>query len=588
MHQQPDIAALFERITDAFIALDCNWCYTYMNKKAGEIFSRNPKEMIGRHIWKEFPEDIDQTFYKACHRAMAEQQYIHVEEYDPPYDKWVENDIYPSPEGLSIFFRDITERKQAEEKIINNEKRFRALAENCTDGLNVIGSDGVVIDMNPSGKRILGYDSNEIVGKIRPDLIHPEDVVKVAKALTDVIGDRSDIQFLEYRHKMPDGSYKWLESSYNNLLDQPYLNAIILNYRDITERKKNEKELNGSEIRYRRLFESAKDGILILDAESGKIFDANPFLLNLIGYSHNEISGKELWELGTFKDIVASKEAFIQLQENEYIHYEDLPLKSKTGKVIDVEFVSNEYIADHKKVIQCNIRDITERKKTEAEIKSTNEQLRQLTVHLQNIREEERKRIGREIHDELGQQLTAIKMDIAWIDKKIPEESSIIKTKLKNVVTLLDGSNLSIRKILNELRSDILENHGIIDALKWQGRQFTANTGIPLVFSSSETVLNVEASIGTCLFRVFQEALTNITRYAEAKKVISSLNYSDDVIKLEIEDDGKGFDTVLSNEKITYGNLGMRERVASLNGKFELLSSPGNGTKIIITIPFKS
>ena len=107
----------FERITDAFVALDSNWCYTYMNKKAGEIFNCDPKAIVGKHIWTEFPEGIDQAFYKAYYRAMAEQQYIHVEEYYQPYDKWFENHIYPSPEGLSIFFRDITERKKLREII---------------------------------------------------------------------------------------------------------------------------------------------------------------------------------------------------------------------------------------------------------------------------------------------------------------------------------------------------------------------------------------------------------------------------------------------------------------------------------------
>ncbi len=128
---------------------------------------------------------------------------------------------------------------------------------------------------------------------------------------------------------------------------------------------KNEVELSviKSELRYRRLFEAAQDGILILNAETGMIIDVNPFLIQLLGYSRDEILKKNLWEMGAFKDIKASKEAFNFLKKNEYIRYKDLPLRSKDGRIIPVEFVSNIYIEGNEKVIQCNIRDITERKK---------------------------------------------------------------------------------------------------------------------------------------------------------------------------------------------------------------------------------
>lgn len=127
--------------------------------------------------------------------------------------------------------------------------------------------------------------------------------------------------------------------------------------------------LQDSENRYRRLFESAKDGILILDAVTGKVVDVNPFLLQLLGYFYEELCGQYIWELGVFKDIAASKDAFQALQENEYIRYEDLPLETHDGRPIAVEFVSNVYLVDHSKVIQCNIRDITAKKRAKAERK---------------------------------------------------------------------------------------------------------------------------------------------------------------------------------------------------------------------------
>jgi two-component system sensor kinase FixL len=142
--------------------------------------------------------------------------------------------------------------------------------------------------------------------------------------------------------------------------------------------KREEEALQDSEKRYRRLFESAKDGILILDADTGKVVDVNPFLTGLLGYSYEALCGKRIWEIGPFTDIAASKEAFRTLQDRQYIRYEDLPLKTSDGQLVDVEFVSNVYQVDHSKVIQCNIRDITERKRAEEAWRESEQRFRRL------------------------------------------------------------------------------------------------------------------------------------------------------------------------------------------------------------------
>ena len=144
--------------------------------------------------------------------------------------------------------------------------------------------------------------------------------------------------------------------------------------------KSNEPSLKDSELRYRRLFETAQDGILILDADTGAITDVNPFLIDLLGYSREEFIKRKLWEVGAFKDIEASQEAFEALQKNEYIRYEDLPLRTKGGRLIQVEFVSNVYSVDEEKVIQCNIRDITERKQAQEALLKSEALLREQSV----------------------------------------------------------------------------------------------------------------------------------------------------------------------------------------------------------------
>lgn len=149
---------------------------------------------------------------------------------------------------------------------------------------------------------------------------------------------------------------------------------------NVNDRKRAAKALAVSEIRYRRLFESSMDGILILDAETGKIKDVNPFLIGLLGYSREQWIEKEIWEIGFFRDIAANREKFIELQQKQYLRYEDLQLETAQGRKINVEFISNIYFVDKKRVIQCNIRDITARKQVEAEIKLKNEELLKTTL----------------------------------------------------------------------------------------------------------------------------------------------------------------------------------------------------------------
>lgn len=136
-----------------------------------------------------------------------------------------------------------------------------------------------------------------------------------------------------------------------------------------TERKKTDEALKASETRYRRLFETSQDGILILDADTAQITDVNPFLIRMLGYSYKDFLQKKLWEVGLFKDIELSRSAFSELQKKGYVRFKDLPLETKDGRTIDVEFVSNVYLVNMKKVIQCNIRDITVQKRMEEKLK---------------------------------------------------------------------------------------------------------------------------------------------------------------------------------------------------------------------------
>jgi len=394
---------------------------------------------------------------------------------------------------------------------------------------------------------------------------------------------------------------------------------------DIAERKRIQDALTVSEIRYRRLFETAKDGILILDADTGRITDANPYLQELLGYSRGELLGKMLWEIGPFRDIAASQGAFRRLQRKEYIRYDNLPLETKGRHRKHVEFVSNVYRENGTRVIQCNIRDITPRHKVEEalanfskelekrveertaelltanrlmkkmldegrraeeEIRKSRERLRNLSEHLQFMLEEERTRISREIHDELGQALTALKMDLSLARRSLvsgghAKQSAEIQESERAVKRIIQ----TVRKIATDLRPGVLDELGVAAAIEWMVKDFRKRTGIACKASIQGVDKISDTTRATAIFRIVQEALTNVMRHAAASQVQVSLGRKDRTLVVEVRDNGIG----IAEGRITgfksLGLIGIRERVRLLGGKAVISGKPGEGTSVIVTLP---
>ena len=211
--------------------------------------------------------------------------------------------------------------------------------------------------------------------------------------------------------------------------------------------------------------------------------------------------------------------------------------------------------------------------------------LRELSAHLQNIREEERIHIAREMHDELGQLLTGFKMDVSWLHKKLGNtQDPVVKEKLEEMMEVVNEAARFVRKLASELRPSILDDLGLIPALDWHSQEFKRRSNINVEFRTSLEEIKTSKDIATGLFRIYQESLTNVARHAEAHKVNAELELVDTNIQLTITDDGRGFDTRTSGRK-TLGLLGMKERAAMLGGQLRIYSAPGKGTTILISIP---
>ena len=277
---------------------------------------------------------------------------------------------------ILLAIEDITERKIKEESFSEKNRLTNEYLDILFNHANVPiiiwDSSHIITRYNHAFEELIGFDLNEVSEK-KLDILFPEDKAESSLELIKKTLGAEVPELIELDILTKDKKVKTVLWNSTNIFDEQGKNVVATVAQDITGRKICEESIVILETRYRRLFEAAQDGILILDAETGMIIDVNPFLINLLGYSKTELIEKEIWEIGFFKDIAANIEKFAELQEKKYVRYDDLPLETADGRKISVEFVSNVYQVNKKKVIQCNIKDVTESKNAErALIRSEN------------------------------------------------------------------------------------------------------------------------------------------------------------------------------------------------------------------------
>jgi len=274
-------------------------------------------------------------------------------------------------------------RQQAEALRKQNEGKCERLAltehygylmKHANDIIILIDEDLKIIEVNERACLAYGYTRDEMLGMHYPN-IHSRETRLLVDTELRLVKESDGIVYEIMNQRKNETTFPVEVSSRPMEIEGRIFYQCII--RDITDRKKITETLNASEVRYRRLFEAARDGILLLDADRGTITDANQFMTVILGYSYEEMLGKKLWEIGLFKDAALSKKAFSELKSKGYIRYDDLPLETKGGQTVEVEFVSNVYQVDHHEVIQCNIRDISERKLNDKEKETLRTQLRQ-------------------------------------------------------------------------------------------------------------------------------------------------------------------------------------------------------------------
>jgi PAS domain S-box-containing protein len=499
------------------------------------------------------------------------------------YDRtYILRDHTGKPVRMMGSMMDISERKNAEQEIV----RARELADKLIDSLPGIfylyDKEGTFIRWNTQHEIVTGYSGEEIA-KMKPtDFFIDEEKEYITGHINDVF------------EKGENDAEAHLLTKGGETIPY-YFKAVLLSYQDkpcflgygidISERKIAEMELRQSEEKYKLLFESNPLPMWMFSLPDYSIIDVNEAALRQYGYEKEHFLSLSALDLRPEEEV----ERFLTYQNTAYrLGTRNAGIwkhKRKDGSIIYVDILSHDVIYEGRAVRLILANDVTDKYIAEEKLKESYESIRQLTDHLQNIREEERAHIAREIHDELGQQLTVLKMDVSWLNKRMMDESEPIREKLKSLTEMLDGTVKTVRRISSELRPSLLDDLGLVATIDWHSKEFEKRSGIKTEFMEPEADFNLSESQKTGIFRIFQESLTNVARHSGADKVSISLQHTDDNLTLCIEDNGKGFDRQRVQNRRTLGILGMKERTAMMGGSYEIQSVAGKGTKVIVTVP---
>ena len=494
--------------------------------------------------------------------------------------------------GAMNCFQDITERKRAEDGVRESQQLLHLVLATLPVGVAVTDRAGDIVLANAESKRIWGdvivsglerrarskgfwHDSGKRIA--------PPDWASV-RALSDGRTSLNELIDIETF----DGQQKTIQNSSAPIRNAEGLivGAVIVN-EDVTERKRAEED----QARLAAIVESSDEAIIAITLE-GIILSWNAAAERVSGYSAEEMLGQSAARVMPPDRLHEAERAKALIAEGEPVPpFETIRIR-KDGTRIDA-LVSVSPIRDAAgRAIGASaiVRDISERKRAEEALKNSYAQLRALSARVQSVREEEAARIAREIHDDLGQKLTGLKMDLQRAERKLEglESSPVVNSLLDTIVNateLTDKITVSVQEIAANLRPEMLDKLGLSAALHYEARRFHERTGVSCETLLPETEPNLSPEVSTALFRVFQECLTNIARHAQATKVEAALNLENGSVTLRVEDNGRGITEAEIANPESLGLLGMKERTALLGGELFFQRNPRGGTIVTARLP---
>jgi PAS domain S-box-containing protein len=486
---------------------------------------------------------------------------------------------------LAIFTRYHVEKLGT--KLLQSEERWTATLGSIGEAVIATDSEARVTFLNPVAAALTGWPPEEAL--TRP----VGNVFKIINEKSGMSADDEVLQVLEKRQILTvannvalitrDGREIPVEHSAAPIFaGEGEVIGVVLVFRDVAERR--QEQIATAE--QAALLELTQDSVFVIDME-GKVLFWSRGAEAMMGYSKDEAAGTIAHEL--LRTEFPQPLTEIRAELMRVGHWEgDLIKTAKDGRRIVVagRWALQWGKRDEAPRVLVINSDITERKRGEESLVLQREQLRALAERLQSVREEDRKKVARDLHDQIGQILTSIKMDLTWVTRRLLKSEIEVLARLTESIQLINDGVKAVRIICSGLRPGVLDDLGLAAAIEWQASEFTSRNGVLCEVSVPPVDLHLDGDRATATFRIFQECLTNVIRHAQAKSVRVALCQEDGDILLVVEDDGIGFNpSGLSNSLGSLGLLGMKERAQFCGGDVQISSSSGSGTTVTIRVP---
>ncbi len=493
------------------------------------------------------------------------------------------------PETLSGIVQDITERRQSEQSLRESEARFASMAEHSPVALYRYSKRRGGIYYSPPVQQLLGYSPEELLAD--PTLwhrsIHPADVVEVDAAIEAALACPSGID-LTYRIQTRSGEEKWFRDTATSCLEPDgdlLIDGVVM---DITERKRAETALRESNELLSRVIAHAPIYAFIKELTPGvsRVVQASENYRQMIGIPGSEMAGKTMAEL--FPREVAEKvtrDDWAVVSSGEGLQFEE-ELNGRRYYTFKFPIVQGE-----RRLMAGFSIDITEREEANRQLAASREQLSTLLARLQRAQEDERIQVSRIVHDELGQLLTELKLDLGWLERRLseatlPPELAPLLDKVMETTELADITIETVQRIAEELRPNTVETLGLVASLRQEARRFQKHTGLPCALEVDASWPVLEAGSALELFYICREALTNAARHSQATQVRLSLHLEEAAAVIGVCDDGVGMTEAECTGPHALGLLGMRERATQLGGTVSFHPNQPHGTCVRVSIPW--